>query len=113
METRERLAQLRALSKVYAKAKGEMVRLTHFRKSKLAILKADFSTNNPKWANCKCEDAARAHPEYIELLTGLGAATETSEAARYELEISRNAIQLFQTERADRRAELNNLGDIT
>ncbi|MCP4974605.1 MAG: hypothetical protein GY931_00460 [Maribacter sp.] len=81
--------------------------LKHFRKSKLAILKTEYSENNPSWANCKCEDAARADKSYIEVLNGLKEATEISEAARYELEISRAAIQLYQTERADRRAELN------
>lgn len=109
MQARERLAQLRALSKEYAKAKSQTIYLDHFRKSKLAILKGQFSEKNPDWANCKCEDAARSHPEYLELLKGWKEAIEFSEAAYWELSIARDGIKLHQTERADRRAELENL----
>lgn len=111
MKTRERIAELKALSKVYAKAKAEYEYLTHFRKSKLAILTNSYAIDNPEWSNVKCKDAARADQSYIDLLKGMKVACETAEAARYELEISRAGIQLYQTERADRRAELKNLGD--
>jgi hypothetical protein len=109
MQTRERLAQLRALSKKFAKAKSQMIYLDHFRKSKLAILKGQFAEKNPDWSNVKCDDAARSHSEYIELLQGWKEAIEFSEAAYWELSIARDGIKLYQTERADRRSELENL----
>lgn len=111
MNTRERIAQLKALSKTYAKAKADYEYLDHFRKSKLAILKREFSNKNPEWSNVKCDDAARCHQEYLDVLSGIREACEISEAARWELEIARAGISIYQTQRADRRAELNNLGD--
>lgn len=113
MKTRERLAQLRALSKVYAKEKAQCEYLKHFRKSKLAILKAMYLKNDDRRSNAACDDLARADSGYIEVLEALKIATESSEAAYWELSISRSGIQLYQTERADRRAELNNLNDVT
>ena len=109
----ERLNELRALSKVYAEAKGKFVKLTNFRKSQLAILKIECAKENPSWSNAKCDDFARAHESYIEVLDGLQEAVEQSEAAYWELTISKEGIKLFQTERADRRAEMKNLGEVT
>jgi len=113
MKYTERLNELRDLSKIYAKAKGQFVKLTHFRKSQLAILKAEYGANNSGWSNAKCDDAAGADHRYIEVLTGLQEAVETSERAYWELTISKEGIKLFQTERADRRAEMKSLGEIT
>ncbi len=108
---RERIAELKALSKIYAKAKAEHEYLTNFRRSKLAILANEYAVDNPSWSNVRCKDAARGNEEYLQLLEGMRKACEMSEAAKYELEISRAGIQLYQTERADRRAEIKNLGD--
>jgi hypothetical protein len=103
----ERVAQLHQLSKVYAKAKAECEYLKHFRKSKLAILKKKYAVENPKLSNAALDDMARADDEYIEVLTGMRAATEISEAAFWELTISKSGIQIWQTKQADRRAEMN------
>lgn len=113
MKTRERLAQLRDLSRVYAEAKAEQEYLKHFRKSKLAILKSKYLKEDSRRSNAVCDDLARADIEYTQLLEGLREATKTSEAAYWELTIARSGIQLFQTERADRRAEMQNLNDVT
>ncbi len=113
MSARQRLAQLRALSKEYAKAKADYEYLKHFRKSKLAILKAMYSNKNPEWSNAKCDDSARANDEYIKVLQGLKDAIEISEAAYWELNIAKSGIMLYQTERADKRAELQNLHGVT
>jgi len=113
MKTNERIAQLHALSKVYAKAKAESEYLNHFRKSKLAILKAEYSVKFPENANCKNEDLARANPEYLAVLDGLKAAIETAESCYWELNISRAGIVIWQTQQADRRAELQSLKDET
>ena len=107
MTANERVAQLHQLSKVYAKAKAECEYLKHFRKSKLAILKIRYAKDNPKISNAACDDLARADKEYIEVLEGFKVATETSEAAFWELTISKSGIQIWQTKQADRRAEMN------
>ena len=107
MKTRERVAQLHQLSKVYAKAKAQCDYLKHFRKSKLAMLKAKYSMEDSKRSNAVCGDLARADKEYLEVLNGLKEATEVSEAAFWELTISKAGIQIWQTQRADRRAEMN------
>lgn len=105
MQPLERIAQLHALSKVYAKAKAETEYLKHFRKTKLAILKGRFAAKNTSLSNAACDDLARAHPEYVEVLIGLKEAIETSEAAFWELNISKSGIQIWQTQRADERAK--------
>lgn len=106
MKISERIEQLKALARIYAKAKADETYLTHFRKSKLAILKKSYSLDNPGWSNAKCEDYARANDDYIEILKGLKEATETSSAALWELKISHAGISIYQTQRADRRAEI-------
>jgi len=103
----DRIAQLHKLSKVYAKAKADSEYLKHFRKSKLAILKAKYQNEDSKRSNAACDDMARADDKYIEVLAGLRDAIEASEAAFWELNISKAGIQIWQTQRADERAELN------
>ena len=103
----ERISQLHALSKVYAKAKADCDYLKHFRKSKLAMLKAKYLNEDSKRSNAVCGDLARADKDYLEVLLGLREATEVSEAAYWELTISKAGIQIWQTQRADRRAEMN------
>ena len=105
MQPLERIAQLHKLSKVYAKAKAETEYLKHFRKSKLAMLKAEYLKEDSKRSNAACDDLARASCEYIEVLVGLKAAIEASEAAFWELSISKAGIQIWQTQRADERAK--------
>lgn len=112
MKTRERIAQLKQLGKVYAKAKAECDYLKHFRKSKLAMLKSEYLKEDSRRSNKACEDLARQDPKYLEVLEGLKQATQISEAAHWELKTSHAGIHLFQTERADRRAELQSLNDI-
>jgi hypothetical protein len=107
MKAEARIAELHALSKVYAKAKAECDYLKHFRKSKLAILKIRYAKSNPKTSNAALDDLARASTEYIAVLEGLRVATEVSEAAFWELTISKSGIQIWQTKQADRRAEMN------
>jgi len=109
----ERIAQLHTLGKQYAKAKAECEHLKHFRKSKLAILKAHFAQEDSKRSNAACDDLARAHPQYIELLDGLKVAIEVSEAALWELKTSHAGINIWQTQRADERAEIKLNSGIT
>ena len=85
-------------------------RLRHFRKSKKAILKIEYMTDNPKWSNAKCEDYARAHPEYLEVVDGFSAATAEAEGMRWELKVAMQSMELLRTAEATKRAELKNLG---
>ncbi|MGB1292172.1 MAG: hypothetical protein ACPG5Z_08550 [Pseudoalteromonas sp.] len=109
----ERIAQLHALGKKYAKAKAECEHLKHFRKSKLAMLKAQYLADDSKRSNAACDDLARSHPEYIEVLNGLKESIEVSEAALWELKTSHAGINIWQTQRADERAELKMQNDLT
>lgn len=107
MKPIERIAQLHDLGRKYADAYGDCEHLKHFRKSKLAILKIEYQKEDPKRSNIACEDLARANPEYLELLEGLKIATKISTAALWELRTSHAGINLYQTRKADERAELN------
>lgn len=106
MKPIERIAQLHDLGKKYAKAKAECEYLKHFRKSKLAILKAEFARDDSKRSNAACDDLSRAHPEYLQVLGGLKTAIEISEAALWELKTSHAGINIWQTQKADERAEM-------
>ena len=109
----DRIAQLKVLGTKYATAKGEVVYLTEFRKSKLAILKIKYSTEDSKRSNVACDDLARSDPEYLELLLGLKEATIISEAALWELKTSHAGINIWQTQRADERADLKMQSSLT
>jgi len=113
MKPIERIAQLHTLGRQYAKAKAECEHLKHFRKSKLAILKAKYSAEDSKRSNAACDDLARSDSEYIEVLNGLKAAIEVSEAALWELKTSHAGINIWQTQRADERAEIKLNSGIT
>lgn len=102
----DRIAQLHDLGRKYAKAHSEYCYLHDFRKCKLAMLKTKYSLANPEWSNIKCDDAARCDKEYLEVLEGRKVAQEISEAAFYELKTSHAGINIWQTQRADERAEL-------
>ena len=94
---------IRDNAKEFAKAKAKRVQLQEFRKSKLAIL---FNSAPP---NCETiaerENYARAHDDYLELLEGLAAATETEEEIRWKMEAAKMRFEQYRTEHADQRAE--------
>jgi len=113
MQPIERIAQLHDLGRKYAKAKAEHSYLKDFRKSKLAMLKTKYSLANPEWANVKCDDAARADKEYLEILEGRKVAEEIAEAAYWELKTSHAGINIWQTQRADERADLKMQNSLT
>lgn len=113
MQPLERITQLHKLSKVYAKAKAETEYLKHFRKSKLAMLKAKYLKQDTKRSNAACDDLARADDEYLNVINGLKIAIETSEAAFWELNISKSGIAIWQTEQSTKRAEMQMLGHQT
>lgn len=106
MNAHQRIMELHELSKKYASAKADCEYLKHFRKSKLAMLKIKYQKEDPKRSNIACGDLARTDEEYLEVLEGLKVATEISEAALWELRTSHAGINLYQTKKADERAEL-------
>ena len=110
MQPLERIAQLHKLSKVYAKAKADTEYLKHFRKSKLAMLKAKYQHEDSKLSNAACDDLARADQEYLTVIDGLRVAIEASEAAFWELSISKAGIQIWQTQESTKRAEMQMTG---
>ena len=106
MKPLDRIKELHQLGRKYATAKADCEHLKHFRKSKLAMLKIKYQKEDPKRSNIACGDLARIDPEYLEVLDGLKVATEISEAALWELRTSHAGINLYQTKKADERAEL-------
>lgn len=104
-----RLAELREISRQYAKARAESEYLEHFRKSKHAMLMREAELLGFK-TSASQEREAYAHPEYQQLLEGLKVATELAERARWELEISRMGLDIWRTKEASRRAEAKAYG---
>lgn len=103
--TEARLDELRATAAEFARAYAEQKYLEEFRKSKLAILMKKYEA----MGNCSTAAAqdreARADPEYLALLEGLKTATEVSERLRWELEVSKMGVAIWQTKQANERAE--------
>ena len=99
-----RLAELRQMSEEFAKAYAERNYLEEFRKSKLAMLMKRAEVEGHKTAAAQDREA-RADPEYIELLQGLKSATEVSEKLRWQLEVSKLGVAIWQTQQANERAE--------
>ena len=98
-----RLDELRKLAKEFAEAQAQRDYLDEFKKSKLSMLMKRFESDYPTAAAQERE--ARAHQEYIDLLTGLKAATERAEFARWSLKIAEMGAGLWQTKQANMRAE--------
>jgi len=113
MRIADKLQLLNELADEYAESKGEEIRLTHFRKSQLAILKKQYLADNPKWSDVRCENNARASDEYLEVLKGLSIATINKEKAFWHLKNEHAVIGLHQTLQADKRALLNKENQFT
>lgn len=99
-----RLHELRQMVDQFAKAYAERTYIEEFRKSKLAILMKEAETLGHTSAAAQ-EREARAHPAYVELLSNLKTAVEESERIRWNLELARLGVSLYQTQQANQRAE--------
>lgn len=108
-KTEARLAELRDTSAQFAKAFADRVYLEEFRKSKLAILMKEAEANGFTTAAAQDREA-RAHPQYLELLDGLRQATELSERLRWNLEVAKLGVALYQTRKATERIEMQVYG---
>ncbi len=93
-----------------AKARAEVVYLTEFRKSKKAILMQEAELNGLKTGQER-ESYAYAHPEYLELLTALKNAIETSEKFRWRMKIAEDRIGIYRTHEASKRKEFGSYGN--
>ena len=105
----QRLHELRDLGDEYSKAHAEASYLDEYRKSKLAILMKAAEVEGAKTSAAQ-ETVARAHPEYIQLLEDLKTATEIREKHRWRFKVAELSIGVWQTMRADQRAEQRTYG---
>lgn len=90
----------------YAKAKGELVYLENFRKSKKALLMQKAEAAGQKTAALQERDAY-ADTEYQELLLALQAATEEAERLRWLMTAAEARIEVWRTLESSRRTERN------
>ncbi len=99
--------ELDELAAEYAQNKAQMEYLDHFRHSKIALLMKEAERKNPNLTSAVAQEReARAHPEYLELLEGLKEATERATLSLWKLKNIHGRLSLYQTQRADRRAEM-------
>lgn len=105
MNIEKLLHEWRSSVEEYASAKAEAEYLSHFRKSKIAILMTEAEVKEGiKAANAQ-DRYARAHPEYQELLLGLKAAVEKSELFRMRMKIAEQRVEVWRTNCANNRKE--------
>lgn len=95
------------LAAAYAKAEADRVYLSEFRKSKKALLMKAAEVAQPGLAVSAQEREAYAHPEYLEILEGLQAATETALFARFKLKQFEMRFEAWRTKESTKRAEMN------
>ncbi|AVS68948.1 hypothetical protein C8245_23000 [Paracidovorax avenae] len=88
-------------SKKYAQAKANRVFIEQFRKSKKALLMNQCQEK----AYAAKEAYAYSHPEYIELLEGLRAATELEEALRWQMTGAQLRVEVWRSQNANDRAQ--------
>lgn len=99
----EKRIEREQLMKDYAEAQGQMVYLIEFRKSKKAILMKQAEFDHPTAAAQERE--AYAHPEYIEVLHGLQAATEKALLCKLKWRAHEIDFETWRTKQANYRAE--------
>jgi hypothetical protein len=100
----KRLVELRSKSEEFAKAFADRSHLDNYTKSLLAIQMKKAEEDGHKTTAAQ-EREARASEAYIEHLEGLRVAIEQSERLRWELEVAKLGIAVWQTLRADERME--------
>lgn len=98
------ITEMRTKSVEYAKAYADRSYLEEFKKSKLAMLMKQAEADGYKTVAAQ-EREALAHPEYIALLNNLKTATEISEKLRWEMEVAKLGVGVWQTINANERAE--------
>jgi hypothetical protein len=104
-----RLQELRDMASEFASAYAARSYLEEMKKSKLAILMKEAEVQGHKTTAAQ-EREARAHPEYLSLLEGLKVATENSEKLRWQLEVAKLGVGVWQTTESTRRMEMQVYG---
>lgn len=104
-----RLNEMREKAGTYSEAAAQKNYLEKFRESKLAILMKHAELDGHKTSAAQ-EREARASGEYIKLLEDLRLATEVSEKLRWELEILKLGVAVWQTTQANERIERKGYG---
>ena len=104
-----RMIELREVAAKFATKFAHKEYLEEFKKSKLAILMKQAEREGFGSAVAQ-EREARAHPEYLELLKGLEAATEESEALRWQLKLAEIGVDVWRTQQSNKRVERKGYG---
>lgn len=99
-----RLHEMRGLGDSYATAYAEASYLEEFRKSKKAILMKAAEIEGAK-SSAAQETQAYAHPDYVQLLKDLKVATEVKEKLRWQFEVAKLSVGVWQTQQANQRQE--------
>lgn len=99
-----RLVELRGKSEEFAKAFAERTYLDSFTKSLLAIEMQKAEMDGHKTTAAQ-EREARASKSYLEHLDAYKVSVEQSERLRWELEVAKLAIAVWQTQSANERLE--------
>ncbi len=83
----------------YANAKGERLYIENFLRSKKSMLmnQSDAKTVADR------EAFAYAHPEYIELISGLRAAVIQEEGIKWKLEAAKISVEIWRSQEASNR----------
>ena len=102
MNIDDRFHQLSEQAGRFAKAKAEMDYLSHFRKSKIAILMKKYELEGHQTAAAQ-EREARADKGYMEVLEGLRVATEACEKERWELKLVTMKFEAWRSKEATNR----------
>lgn len=100
---------LRKYGSQHAKAKAASTYLEHFRKSKLALLKANRRTElegRKKITESELDEYARSHPEYTQLLRDLEMAVFEEQRLFTVMVGIKMKFSQWQTLEASRRAEI-------
>ncbi len=103
------LDYIRDYAEKYAIAKANRQYLDKFRSTKRAILKAEYRiTNEPhgKVTDGACDDYARGHIEYTDLLLGWKVAIEQEEKLKFMLIAAQKKIEVYQTISANNRGAI-------
>lgn len=93
---------LRTSAQEAAVARSNVKHLEAFLKAKKALLKTQHFG---QMSNVAAEDAALAHPEYIELLDGYKVAVEKDAFHTYKREAADAMIRTWQTQSSNARSE--------
>jgi hypothetical protein len=90
-----------ANASAYAQAKGNRIYIENFLRSKKSLLMAQSDAKTV----ADREAFAYAHPEYIELVSGLRAAVEQEEGIKWKLTAAQACVEIYRTQSANNRAQ--------